>query len=106
MTFDTETRVPTEKAKKYATQLSNHWSHKLAVEEVDGVFHVTFRKDSRGADWPGDAIVTLAPESDALVCRIKASAEGQREGLKGAVERHVDRFAFREGALTYDWQDS
>ena len=28
------------------------------------------------------------------------------QGLKGAVERHLDRFAFRELPLTYDWQDA
>lgn len=106
MTFVAEAKVPTEKAKKYATQLSNHWAHKLVVEQEGDAFHVTFRKDSRGADWPGDALVTLAPEDGVLRCRIAASAEGQREGLKGAVERHVDRFAFREGPLTYEWQDS
>ncbi|MEP5938246.1 MAG: DUF2218 domain-containing protein [Erythrobacter sp.] len=106
MTFVAEAQVPTEKAKKYATQLGKHWSHKLAVEQSGDDYHITFRKDSRGADWPGDAVVTLSPKEGALVCRIVASAEGQREGLKGAVERHVDRFAFREGALSYDWQDS
>ena len=34
-----------------------------------------------------------------------ASAPGQREALKGAVARHIDRFAFREAPLTFDWQD-
>ncbi|HEX7694289.1 MAG TPA: DUF2218 domain-containing protein, partial [Sphingomonas sp.] len=25
------------------------------------------------------------------------------EGLKGAVARHLDRFAFREAPLAFDW---
>ena len=43
--------------------------------------------------------------ADALNCRIEASAQGQLEGLKGAVARHLDRFAFREAPLAFDWKD-
>jgi uncharacterized protein len=50
-------------------------------------------------------VVTLTAGPEALVCRIEASDPGQRDGLKGAVERHVERFAFREGTLRYDWLD-
>jgi len=35
--------------------------------------------------------------------RIDATSPEQLEGLKGAVARHVDRFAFREAPLVYDW---
>lgn len=106
MTYIAEALVPTKKATKYAAQLGKHWAHNLSVDEKDGVFAITFPKDARGADWPGDAIVTLAPEDGALRCRIEASAAGQRDGLKGAVERHVDRFAFKEAPLTYVWTSS
>ena len=103
--FVAEALVPTDNASRYATQLAKHWSHNLAVEEKGEAFVITFPKDARGADWPGDALVTLAPEADALRCRIEATSQGQRDGLKGAVERHVDRFAFREAPLRYDWSD-
>lgn len=106
MAFATEARVTTPHAKKYATQLGKHWAHNLAVEEDGDSFHITFPKDARGADWPGNARVTLAPDHDVLICRIEASSEGQRDGLKGAVARHVDRFAFREAPLVYEWDDA
>lgn len=106
MKFVTQANVLTENAKKYASQLGKHWSHSLAIEEDGDSFHITFPKDARGADWPDDAIVTLAPEQNGLTCKIAASSERQRDGLKGAVARHVDRFAFREAPLTYEWQDS
>ncbi|MGB5484845.1 DUF2218 domain-containing protein [Parasphingorhabdus sp.] len=106
MNYITEAQVPTNNAKRYATQLGKHWAHNLTVEEKGEAFLITFPKDARGADWPGDAVVTLEPADGGLLCHIKASAEGQRDGLKGAVERHVDRFAFREAPLTYKWQDS
>jgi uncharacterized protein len=105
MRWVSEARVPTAHARKYALQLGKHWQHNLAVEEDGDVRRVTFPRDARGASWQGDAIVTLAPEGEALLCRIDASEPGQRDGLKGAVARHVDRFAFREAPLRYDWTD-
>lgn len=51
----------------------------------------------------GDALVTLTPEGEVLLCRIEASEPGQCDGLKGAVERHGDRFAFREAPLQSEW---
>jgi hypothetical protein len=105
MTFIAEARVPTVNAARYAIQTGKHWAHNLAVEEAGDTRIITFPKDARGADWPGDARVTLAPQDGFLLCRIEASAEGQRDGLKGAVQRHVDRFAFREAPLDYQWTD-
>jgi len=105
MPYVTEARVPTPHASRYAAQLGKHWAHNLAVIEAGNARHITFPRDARGRCWAGDAVVTLAPDDDVLVCRIEASEPGQRDGLKGAVERHVDRFAFREDALTYDWRD-
>tara|TARA_R110002124_G_scaffold283367_1_gene459293 strand:- start:556 stop:885 length:330 start_codon:yes stop_codon:yes gene_type:complete len=104
--YITEALVPTDNAKKYAAQLGKHWAHNLSVQEDGEAFLVTFPKDARGADWPGDAVVTLDPADGGMRCRIEATAEEQRDGLKGAVERHVDRFAFREAPLSYKWQDS
>ena len=106
MSFVATARVPTESAAKYAAQLAKHWSHSLAVEERGEGCLVTFPGDARGANWPGDAVVSFLPEADALVCRIEASAQGQRDGLKGAVESHLNRFAFREGELTFPWKDA
>ena len=105
MTFATEARVPTPNAARYAAQTGKHWAHNLTVVEDGDARVITFPKDARGADWPGEAVVTLAPEGENLLSRIHASAPDQRDGLKRAVERHVDRFAFREAPLSYDWHD-
>jgi hypothetical protein len=106
MTYSSEARVPTANGVRYAIQLGKHWAHNLRVEEDGNIRRITFPKDARGADWPGDGVATLDPSGDVLTCRIEASASGQLEALKGAVERHVDRFAFREAPLTYDWHDA
>ena len=97
--------VPTDKGSRYLQQLCKHWAHNLTVEFDSQQGRVIFPKDSRGSEWPGEGIFTMTASETALTCRIEASAQGQLEGLKGAVERHLNRFAFREGELSYPWQD-
>ena len=95
--------VPTASASRYLQQLCKHWAHNLEVSFDATQGRVVFPKDARGADWPGDGIFTMAATADALDCRIEASSDGQLQGLKGAVERHLNRFAFREGELVFNW---
>lgn len=106
MTYTATAAVPTAHGSKYLQQLCKHWTHNLAVEFDENHGRVVFPKDARGADWPGDAVVRFDAVPDALNITIEASADGQRQGLKGAVERHLDRFAFREAPMTYDWRDA
>ena len=106
MTFTATARISTTSASKYLQQVCKHWEHNLPVTFDTTHGQITFARDARGADWPADAIVTLDAEDGILVCKINASAEGQRDGLKGALERHIDRFAFREVPLTYNWADA
>ena len=104
MTVSAIASVPTGHASKYLQQLCKHWEHNLSVEFIASHGTVTFPRDARGADWPGDALVTFDAGADALAVRIDASVDGQLEGLKGAVARHLDRFAFREAPLPFDWR--
>jgi hypothetical protein len=103
MTVSSSADVPTAQGSRYLQQLCKHWAHNLAVEFDAREGRVTFSRDARGADWPGDALVTMIAGESVLTCRIDASAEGQLEALKGAVARHLDRFAFREAPLAFDW---
>lgn len=103
MTVSAMARTPTAQASKYLQQLCKHWEHNLAVTFDATHGTVVFPKDARGADWPGDATVTFVAEGDALLTRIDASDPAQLDGLKGAVARHLDRFAFREAPLAFDW---
>lgn len=101
--FTSTARVPLPNASRYLQQLCKHWTHNLAVEFTAQAGKVTFPRNARGADWPGDAVLHLTADAEALTCRLEASAEGQLQGLKGAVESHLERFAFREGALKFEW---
>ncbi len=96
--------VPTANASRYLQQLCKHWQHNLTVEFTPDHGTVVFPRDARGADHPGDALVTFDAAADALSVRIDATSPEQLAGLEGAVARHLDRFAFREAPLAFDWR--
>jgi hypothetical protein len=98
-------KVPTLHASRYLQQLCKHWGHNLAVEFSETKGTVTFPRNARGADWPGDATLVMHAQDNGLDCRLEASTAGQLDALKGAVARHLDRFAFREAPLGFDWRD-
>ncbi|HZG33845.1 MAG TPA: DUF2218 domain-containing protein [Sphingopyxis sp.] len=104
MSLSATARVPTTQASRYLQQLCKHWQHNLAVDFTADHGTVAFPKDARGADWPDDALVTFDARAEALDVRIDANAAGQLDALKDAVARHLDRFAFREAPLAFDWQ--
>lgn len=95
--------VPTARAAKYLQQTCKHWQHNLAVSFTPEHGTIVFPRDARGGDHPGDATVTFDADADALTVRIDATSAEQLAALRGAVERHVDRFAFRE-SLVWAWR--
>ncbi len=99
-------QVPTKNGSRYLQQLCKHWQHNLEVEFTPERGTVVFPRDARGADWKDKGVVTMIAHPETLECRIDASEPGQLEGLKGALARHLDRFAFREAPLAFDWQDA
>lgn len=103
--FTSTAHVPTSNGSKYLQQLCKHWSHNLQVDFTPEEGTIIFPGNARGADWPGDGTITLTARESTLDCRIDASAAGQLDGLKGALASHLDRFAFREAPLTFDWVD-
>jgi len=96
--------VPTEHGSRYLQQLSKHWSHSLTVEFTETHSTIVFPRDARGADWTADALVTFDAGAELLDVRIDASSDEHLEQLKGVVARHLDRFAFREAPLPFDWK--
>ena len=85
--------VPTANAAKYIQQLCKHWSHKLEVDLSDQKGLVRFPA----------AAVTLEAGADALQVTIDGEESEAVERLKGVVATHLDRFAFREAPLRFDW---
>lgn len=96
--------VPTESGSKYLQQLCKHWSHNLAVDYTAEEGRVTFPASGRSGDWAGEGVLTMTATPATLECRIDASEPGQLEALKPVVQSHLDRFAFREAPLAFDWR--
>ena len=94
----------TAKASRYLQQLCKHWEHSFKVEFTPERGTIRFPRDARGADWPEDALVHLISGVVDLEVRIEASCHDQLEAIKGAVQRHLDRFAFKEAPLTIHWK--
>lgn len=86
--------VPTASAGRYLQQLCKHWSHK---------FEVGFDAERGTVALPG-ATLTLAARADALDVTIEGEDEATVERMKGVVADHLDRFAFREAPLSFDWK--
>lgn len=96
--------VPTQSASRYLQQLCKHWSHNLAVSFTAEHGSITFPKNGFGRSYTADGVVKLRARDEALKVVVDASAPEQLEGLKGAVASHLDRFAFREAPLAFDWR--
>jgi len=106
ITFSSQAAVPTAHGSRYLQQLCKHWAHNLTVDFTPEHGTVAFPRDIRGADYPGDALATFDARAETLDVRIDATSPEQRDALKGVVARHLDRFAFREAPLAFDWCDS
>ena len=96
--------VPTQSASRYLQQLCKHWAHNLAVTFNAKEGRIAFPRDARGLSFPGDGTVTLKAHETELEVLVDASAPEQLEGLKGVVASHLDRFAFREAPLAFNWR--
>ncbi len=94
MMVTTTARVPTQSGSKYMQQLCKHWSHKLEVE---------FDAEKGRVELPGAQAIMLV-ESDALVVTLAGEDDAAVTKMQEVVAVHLDRFAFREAPLAFDWK--
>jgi uncharacterized protein len=89
-------RVPTHSASRYLQQLAKHWSHKMEVaftaEEGTIAFPDGSRLEMRASEETLDLLLTVPEGEDA-------------SRMREVVASHLDRFAFREAPLTFDWRE-
>ena len=87
-----------EKPERYIQQLVSHWGHKFATsyDEGDGMGVFPFSEHT-------NVVMTARPEGIAVTLTTADQEENER--MRGVIERHIDRFAFREAPLTYEWTD-
>lgn len=86
--------VPTDNGGRYLLQLCKHWSHKFDVA-IDG---------NRGKVALPQALATMVAEPGTLQVTIDAEDPAVLDRMKGVVAEHLDRFAFREAPLDFDWR--
>jgi len=90
------TTVATENGWKYLQQLCKHWAHKLEVS-LDEQNHKAVVKFS-------EATASMQSDSSSLTVRIETDDPAKLETYQGVVASHLDRFAFREAPLPFDWK--
>lgn len=86
--------VPTPNASRYLQQLCKHWSHKFETE---------FDPQSGVIAFPMGPI-RMAAQEEALVVTIDPTPDADVAVFKKVVAEHLDRFAFREAPLSFDWK--
>ena len=90
-------RVPTLSASRYLQQLAKYWSHR---------FDVDFSPEAGTIAFSGSSRLEMRADSETLDL-VLTVPDGEDMGrMREVVERHLDRFAFREGELTYDWREA
>jgi hypothetical protein len=86
-------RAKTVSGSKYLQQLCKHWSNKFDVEFSDKRGQVRFRS----------TVATMEASADTLLVSIETEDTESIERLKQIVANHLDRFAFREAPLPFEW---
>lgn len=89
-------RVPTLSASRYLQQLAKHWSHKMEV---------SFTAEEGSIAFPNGAHLAMRADSETLDLVLTVPEDGDSLRMREVVASHIDRFAFREGPLTYDWRE-
>ncbi len=88
-----------EQPERYIQQLVKHWGHKMATsyDEGDGMGVFPFSEHT-------NAVMTAVPQGIAITLTTADADENMR--MREVIERHIDRFAFREVPLEYDWNEA
>lgn len=89
-------RVPTHSASRYLQQLAKHWSHKMTV---------AFTEEEGTISFPNGSVLAMKADSDSLDLVLTVPDGEDAERMRGVVVSHLDRFAFREAPLTFDWRE-
>ena len=89
-------RVPTLSASRYLQQLAKHWSHKMEV---------AFTPEEGTITFPNGSKLEMRADSETLDIVLHVPEGEDVARMRGVVASHLDRFAFREAPLTFDWRE-
>jgi uncharacterized protein len=88
--------IPTENAKRYLGQFVKHFAHKLPF--------IRWETNEQGSVQFPMGACKLAADGTHLAIALEAASPEELSQLKDVVERHLQRFAFRE-PLGIAWQN-
>lgn len=86
--------VATPHASRYLQQLCKHWAHKFQVE---------FTPQEGAIDFGDGRSCELTARDRSLEVRAIADDAEALPKLEEIIERHIQRFAHREGELVFVW---
>jgi uncharacterized protein len=88
-----------EKPEKYIRQLVSHWGHKFATsyDEGDGMGAFPFSDEEQAV---------MCARAEGIAITLTTATADRNAHMRGVIERHIDRFAFREAPLVYDWENT
>ncbi|MEK9211169.1 DUF2218 domain-containing protein [Sphingomonas sp. 2378] len=89
-------RVPTLSASRYLQQLAKHWSHKMEVD---------FTPEEGTILFPNGSKLDMRADSETLDIVLTVPDGEDTARMREVVSSHLDRFAFREAPLTFDWRE-
>jgi uncharacterized protein len=87
-----------EKPERYIKQLVSHWGHKYATSYDEGGATGSFPFSDTET-----AVMAVQPEGIAIT--LVTGDHDRNVHMRGVIERHIDRFAFREAPLSYEWTE-
>lgn len=85
------------KGDRYVQQLVKHWAHKFDTSYAQGTGVVPFSPDTTAE---------FVAREDGIAIRLETAEAQETERMQGVIERHLDRFAFRETPLDYTWSEA
>lgn len=85
----------TPNASKYLQQLCKHFAHKIEVSFDEQAGRIPFTL----------GVAEVSADASALHVRFADVADDKRGDAKMVIDKHLERFAFREGFTAMAWQD-
>ncbi|WP_126173048.1 DUF2218 domain-containing protein [Altericroceibacterium xinjiangense] len=93
--------APCEKPARYVQTLTKHWSNKMATtweERGENGGHAEF-------PFSDEENCAMDIRADGIAITLTTPDQTRNVHLRGVIERHLDRFAFREAPLSFDWKE-
>ena len=86
-----------DKPAKYLQQLVKHWGHKYDTSWDEPVATFPYSETEHAVMRAGD---------DGIAITLTTAEADRNTHMRGVIERHIDRFAFREAPLDYEWKEA